>query len=310
MDESHYAYPSGTAIKDTGGSIAVLDNGEFIVAFARHGRVFVQQYDPEGSWTTAGQSEPLIGQPDFGTDWIYIPETDYESYNFISEYSLEFYASHPVVAADVDGGFLLAWQEEDTYEDNIAVKAQSFGISSSEFAIGDAITVSAPSTEHATLPSLAVSEDGSFGVAWQTNHETLDDPGVTLAWYNGEKELLVSQDRPVSGTVPTGGWGEPVIASGAAGEMLVAWTGARLADGADPGDGGDVFAQRYRLPQLPTPNSAFNFFNHLVKDYGSSGDGAWALEDGGQEIRLTGDGRYAIYFPYTVTPNTIPLVRF
>jgi len=139
---------------------------------------------------------------------------------------------YPVVAADAVGNFVVVWNRFDQGVDGSQILAQRFSAEGER--LGDELAINLLPAGSATSPSVAMTADGDFVVAW-TDAETL---GVLARRYNA-----AGQDQGDAFRVDTedaGGDDFARVAITPGGDFVVCW----MSDGQD-GDSTGIFARRY-----------------------------------------------------------------
>lgn len=146
--------------------------------------------------------------------------------------------SHPDVARDPDGGFVVVWGSalRDSY--NAAIFARRFGADGTPS--GADFQVDGPESTLIIEPELATDGEGSFLVVWESVEQDGSGGGIFGRGFD-------SSDRPAGeefrvNTYTTGWQSFPAIAGFPGGGFVVAWQ----SEGQD-GSGSGIFAQRVRI---------------------------------------------------------------
>ena len=130
----------------------------------------------------------------------------------------------PAVGVDPRGSFVVTWQSEPTFGvGRRGIFAQRFNSGSEK--VGSEMAVMESHTSlTAETPAVGISERGDFVVAWHgyAGDGTVAPRGIWAQRYDrsGLADLFVFQVNTF-----TGGQVEPALASGPAGDLIVAWTG-------------------------------------------------------------------------------------
>jgi len=146
--------------------------------------------------------------------------------------------SHPDVARDPDGGFVVVWSSaiRDQYE--AAIFARRFSADGTP--MGTDFQVDGPDSTLILEPELAIDGEGSFLVVWESVEQDGSASGIFGRSFD-------ASDRPAGeefrvNTYTTGGQMFPAIAAFPGGGFVVAW----VSEGQD-GSGAGIFAQRVRV---------------------------------------------------------------
>jgi len=121
--------------------------------------------------------------------------------------------SHPSVAMDADGDFVLAWQKYDYYVMEGGVYVQRFAPDGTPSG-GELLVADAPGVNS---PAVAVDADGDFVVVWQQYY---GETGLFARFYSGE-----TGSSPTLIVTPEAGWQsrDASVAMDADGDFVVAW---------------------------------------------------------------------------------------
>ena len=144
----------------------------------------------------------------------------------------------PEVAVAADGSYIAVWQSENKDGDKTAIVMQRYDASG--LAQGGEVVVNTTPTDEQTNPSIALSDNGSFVVVWESKAQ---DNGGSLGIYGqrfdaaGAKvgaEFLVN-------TVTADDQSAPRVAIDAAGNFVVVWQSKSQ----DPDGSIGIYAQRF-----------------------------------------------------------------
>lgn len=135
--------------------------------------------------------------------------------------------ARPSVAADGSGNFIVIWE-------GTGLSGRRFNAASQ--ALGGEITVGAfPGVER--RPAVTSDASGNFVVAWERDNGDADGSAIFARQFD-HRQLPRGAELQVSSTV-TGDQAGAAAASGAAGEIVVTWSGESA-----------ILAQRYAIPGL------------------------------------------------------------
>ena len=135
--------------------------------------------------------------------------------------------SRPSVAADGSGNFIVIWEGSGLFGQRFNVASQPLG--------GELAVTSFPGVER--RPAVTSDASGNFVVAWERENGDADGSAIYARQFD-HRQFPRGAVLQVSSTV-TGDQTRAAAASGAAGEVVVAWTGEA-----------SVLAQRYAIPGL------------------------------------------------------------
>ncbi len=187
----------------------------------------------------------------------------------------------PAVTINNSGEFVVAWQSlgQDDGDGSDGVYARKFdfnSVAALPTALSSELLVNTETNDSQAAPSVAIAEDGSFAVAWQSTGQDNADglPGVYLQQFaaNGSKlqgEILVNTE-----TANT--QGAPAISMKGDSQMVVVWQSSDQ-DNADGKSG--IYSQRFLRP------GALDFtvgdgFNDVTTTFTGSVDNINAALDG------------------------------
>ena len=144
--------------------------------------------------------------------------------------------SHPTVAMDATGDFVIAWQSLNQDGSHYGIYSQRY--SASGATVGKEFRVNTFTTDDQSQPSVAMDAKGDFVVAWSSTNQDGNPYGIYAQRYDS-KGFSQGKEFHVN-TFTAGGQRLPSVAMDQAGDFVVAWTSF----GQD-GDGSGIFAQRY-----------------------------------------------------------------
>ncbi|MEO8198258.1 MAG: hypothetical protein ABI689_16185 [Thermoanaerobaculia bacterium] len=147
-----------------------------------------------------------------------------------------------MVASDAVGNFVVAWQSSGHDGSSDGVFAQRFA--STGAAQGGEFQVNSFTTSQQRYPSVASDAGGNFVVAWMSFTQDGSGEGAFAQRFSNTGAALGGEFRINSYT--TSDQRGPVVASGTAGNFVVAWHSTN-----QDGSGEGVFAQRYASTGAP-----------------------------------------------------------
>lgn len=142
----------------------------------------------------------------------------------------------PAVDTDADGNAVLVWMST---ADGDQTGIRGMRLDALSAPIGSQFDINSTITGAQTVPSVSVSSDGSFVVAWQSS--TGDGSGDAVFARRFRADGTPRELDFVVNTYTTGDQAKPIVASDYNGNFVVAWESL----GGHDGDGGGVFAQRF-----------------------------------------------------------------
>jgi S-layer family protein len=251
-------------------SVGVEDGGDFVVTWSGYDSelngAFAQRYDGSGAprggefrvntYTTGRQQEPWVASDaagNFVVVWDSLPQ-DYNSHGVFgqrydaagtargAEFRANTYTTEgqyqPRVASGPDGRFVVVWVSGGQDGSGRGVFGQAFSAAGAP--IGAEFQANSYTTAYQAEPAVAVAGNGDFVVVW-TSYVTQygSTSGVfgqrfsaSAARLGGEFRISASTTNPLR---------LPDVASGAAGDFVVAWS----SQGQD-GSGYGIFARRFQ----------------------------------------------------------------
>ncbi|PKL76432.1 MAG: hypothetical protein CVV27_10295 [Candidatus Melainabacteria bacterium HGW-Melainabacteria-1] len=147
--------------------------------------------------------------------------------------------THPALATDANGNFVMVWQSYGQDGDGEGVYAQRFN--SSGHALGDEFRVNQSTTGDQKFPDVAMSTNGSFVITWQSGQS--GDVDVYGRFYSNDGEAIGNEMRINTST--GGDQSEPKVASNSL-NYIFTWT-SEDSDGSQEG----VYAKAYEHPGIP-----------------------------------------------------------
>jgi len=160
---------------------------------------------------------------------------------------------HPAVAASPAGGFVVAWDSHDDQDgDSEGVFARRFDGGGA--ALGGEFQVNTYTLHRQEQPAVTAGRDG-FIIAWSSGHDG-DQAGVFARRYAADGSAPSAEFQVNTYTAGVQGafsaQGHALAAaSGAAGDLVIAWHSTRTLGASQDGDGAGVFAQRFAAPLPP-----------------------------------------------------------
>jgi hypothetical protein len=144
--------------------------------------------------------------------------------------------SHPSIAMDANGDFVVVWQSYTQDGSSYGVYAQRYN--SSGIAQGSEFRVNTYTTSGQSAPSVAMDSNGNFVVAWQSFGQDGDNFGIYARRFSSTGSPLSAEFRV--NTYTTDDQEAPRIAMDATGDFVVTWMSYKQ----NSGDF-DIYAQRF-----------------------------------------------------------------
>ncbi|MCC6129447.1 MAG: immunoglobulin domain-containing protein [Acidobacteria bacterium] len=252
--------------------VAYSASGFFVVAyycdfFASPKGIYFRRFDTDGnplgpqthvSTVSTPQDAPTVaadaagnfviawGAPDAGSGSIFAQRFDSSGTPVGAEIRVNALTglsdAFPVVAKRADGSFIVVWRRT-----NPGTEADVYFriISGSGVPGSEEVRAHIQSNGLQQRPQVSVFSDGSFLIAWQGEQQPGDmsDNAVVIRRFDSGGGFL-TDDLLVNDQITSGYQGEPQIAAGSDGRLLITWT-SLAAEAGDDGLG-DVRAQRFR----------------------------------------------------------------
>jgi hypothetical protein len=227
--------------------IAMAPNGDFVIAWAD------ERGDPD--WAVMAQRFDASGAP--------------RGANFRVNTFTTSYQTHPAVAVDNAGNFVVVWSSlgQDGY--GLGVFGQRYD--SGGTPRGGEFRVNTYTTSDQAIPALSTAANGDFVVAWYSVGQDGDAIGVFAQRFAASGIPQGAEFRV--NTYTTGNQISPSISHDAAGNFLVAWMGESQ-DGSDLG----VFGRRFDSTGAPRGGE---FQVNTYTTYAQSFPAVQAAPDGG-----------------------------
>jgi hypothetical protein len=231
--------------------------GDFVIAWSAYAEdgsgtgVYAQRYKSTG----AGQNEFKVNTYTTGNE------------------------SHPTVAMDSAGDFVVVWQS--SYEDRsgYGIYAQLYGAGGN--LVGSEFRVNTYTTNNQINPSVSMDSAGDFVVAWQSFYQDGSGYGVYAQRYNATATAQGSEFQVNTDTLST--QSNPSVAMDSTGDFVVAWQSLSQ-DGSSYG----VYAQQFNSAGAPggefqVNTTTANSQGHPSVAMDSSGDFIVAWQSYGQD---------------------------
>ncbi|HET7675492.1 MAG TPA: hypothetical protein VFL54_08215, partial [Gammaproteobacteria bacterium] len=147
------------------------------------------------------------------------------------------------MAMDAAGDFVVVWEDDGGRDgDGSGIFMQRYRADGT--LLGHEVLVNTQTSGHQFLPAVAMDASGDFVVAWTDGSGADgDNNGVFMRRYRADGVPL-GNDVLVNQAQTAGAQGVPAVAMDAAGDFVVAWKAAGIADN-------DVFMRRYRADGAP-----------------------------------------------------------
>lgn len=262
------AYTTG---HQSGARIAADQAGNYVIVWASSGQdgdqlgIYGQRYNASdvaqggefrvNTYTTGNQSNPAVamdGSGNFVVSWDSYGQDGSETGIYAQRYSAageplgsEFrvntytnrYQSNPSVAMDEAGDTVIAWQSYGQDGDQFGIYAQRYNAAG--VAQNGEFHVSTYTTNSQTLPSVAISQNGDFVIAWQSFTQDGSGSGVYGQRFDAAGIPQAGEFRINSYT--TGSQSTASVGMDQSGNFVVAWT----SNNQDSSTSQGIFAQRY-----------------------------------------------------------------
>lgn len=192
------------------------------------------------------------------------------------------------VCALQDGGFVIAWQSEQTVDGLSNVFAQRFD--SNGGAVGTEFLVNTFTTLQQQNPAIASLIDGGFVITWSSDAQDGDQNGIYAQRYDADGAPMGGEFRV--NTHITDHQVEPRITGMPDGGFVITWTSI----GQD-GSGAGVYAQRYDSAgrtytmevQGDVGQNTLSFAGASARMVGMDGDDRYIVDDAGDSVIETFD---------------------
>jgi hypothetical protein len=169
--------------------------------------------------------------------------------------------SHPAVAADAAGGFVVVWTSSVNQDgDDYGVFGRRYDATGAP--IGGEFQVNSYTTSAQYGPSVAMASDGRFVVAWQSYGQ--DTHGFGIAARRFDAAGVAEGPDFVVNTFTTGYQRDARVAMDNAANFVIVWD-SELADGSGLG----VFGRRYEVSGVGDPEFRINTYTTATQWRGS-----------------------------------------
>jgi hypothetical protein len=175
----------------------------------------------------------------------------------------------PSVAMNANGDFVVAWQSDLQGGDPLGIYAQAFNAAGAPQGGEFHVNVFTPNGQ--AQPSVAMADDGSFVIAWQSFGQQNSDTRVYARRYNPTRQP--GPEFPVHSSTAANG-SEASVAMDADGEFVITWTGnehstsrqiyARMYNSAGAPKASAFRVNTFPASQLPYPSVAMNAHGNFV----------------------------------------------
>jgi hypothetical protein len=301
-------------------AIATDADGDFIVVWQSAGQdgdsygIYGQRFDKNGvaqggefrinSFTTGVQQSPDVAMDADGNFVVlwegYDPDSTsgYSIYakrynsagvaqdtnEFVVNTDTTFNHSSGAIAVEADGDFIIVWESGGQDGNGYGIFAQRY--TSSGATVGSEFQVNSFTTGVQVLPDVAVADDGSFVVVWQSvGQDTEDAYGIYAQRYDSSGntvgvEFLVN-------TTTTDDQLRPSVDMDADGNFVVAWHSYQNGDA-------DIYAQRFDAAGNPIDgeflvnDASFENQTNVSVSLNAGGDMVITWDDNGQDGSGTG----------------------
>jgi len=294
-------------------SVAMNSNGNFVITWDSAWQdgdwngIYAQMYDSSGNpvgsefqvntYTTYIQSFPSVAMDSNGNfviawssgrqdgDWggIYAQMYDSSGNPVGSEFRVNTYTTgnqvRPSVAMNSNGNFVIAWQDDTQDGSGAGVYAQMYD--SSGNTVGSEFQVNTYTSNHQSVPSVAMDSNGNFVIAWSSLYQDGSDRGVYAQRYDSSGNPVGSEFQV--NTYTTGDQDYHSVAMDSNGNFVIAWS-SLYQDGSANG----IYAQRYDSLGNPV-GSEFQVNTYTTDDQSSP---SVAMDSNGNFVIPWGDCRW------------------
>ena len=289
-------------------SVAMADNGEFVIAWGSRGaapNVHARRFSADGaargddflvnnqgiSWSDPQPAAAMDDDGDFVIAWRGRVDVETPAYGI---YAQRFNAAgaaldhellvtgptstshaNPAVAMDVDGDFVVAW--EGYVPGGSGIYARRYAAGATD---GAPFRIDAEPPAYARNPSLAMEANGGFVIAWHGARQSWSDQGISARRFTAAGQPIGDLFRvsdPNHQSVE-----RPSVTAQPGGGFVVAWNSHT-----DQG-GHDISAQRYH--EIPQPASIGNLVWNDLNGNGVQEPGEPGVD--GAAVNLFRDGRF------------------
>lgn len=168
--------------------------------------------------------------------------------------------SHPSIAVDSSGNFVVVWQSRQEDGDGFGIYAQRYAANGTPQ--GTAFRVNEVTVGDQTEPTVAMDNDGKFVIAWQSLGQDGDGSGIYARRYAANGTAL-DADEFVVNTTTTGNQSSPTLAiSRGDSRFVVAWKNE--APGVEDELAVDVYAHVFNWDRSPI---ASEFIVNTITDH-------------------------------------------
>jgi PhoPQ-activated pathogenicity-related protein len=235
--------------------------------------VYAQRYDHFGSkigssfrintFTSGNQTSPAIAMDSLGSfvvtwqsagqdgsgDGIYARRYGYDGTALAAEFRVNSTTSGnqqaPTIAMNDAGNFAIAWQTANRDGNGNAVAARAYNAAGT--ALGNDFQVNQFTSGNQQAPSIAMANDASFTIAWQSATQDSNGDAVVARRYSTTAVALANEF--IVNQTTTGNQSAPSIAANPDGSFVIAWQSA----GQD-GNGEAIVARQYNAAGSPLAN--------------------------------------------------------
>ncbi len=253
-------------------AVAMDANGDFVVAWQGNEQagfstgIYARRFNAAGvsqgndihvnTHTTGYQMTPTIGMDadgdfviawtsqnqDGSSDGVYAQRFNAAGTPQGTEFRANTYTTNvqrsPSLAMDDSGNFVIAWESDGQDGDGSGIYAQRYNAAGTPQGSEQRINLFTTSVQYS--PAVAMDADGDFVVAWHGD-DGIETTGVYARSFNADGTARENDFRVNTNTLGT----DPVIASDANGDFVVAWQSSYDQDG----EGSGIAARGYRTGQ-------------------------------------------------------------
>jgi len=184
--------------------VAMADNGNFVV---------VWQDDKGGTWDIMARGFKADGTQLFAQTPVNSPLTGKQL--------------NPAVAADPQGNFVVAWEDDKTSNNYWQIHGRAFTASGSPR--GSSFVVNQVTTNDQTNPAIGMDDSGNFVIAWEDSRRARFHPNIFYRRFDGSGLVKYSEAEAHMSDTNGYRW-NPSIAVHGGGDFVIAWEDDRDGD--------------------------------------------------------------------------------
>jgi len=254
-------------------SIGMADDGKFVIAWNgegigdNDGGVFGQKYNSDGttngeefrvnSYTTYQQQNPSVAMASDGRFVVVWESNSQEGYGNLGIYAQKYnsdgsvnggefrvntYTTNnqqtPFIAMASDGKFIITWNGRGQGDSN-GIYAQKYNSDGS--VNGGEFRVNSYTTNNQQNQSIAMADDGTFAVSWESSTQDSGSSGIYAQLYNANGSINGGEFRV--NTYTTNNQQNPAITMSDDGKFIISWES--YGQDGDTTSYTNIYAQKY-----------------------------------------------------------------